>query len=308
MASMWALEAITSAVSSSRPARDALPDSSRRASTRWPSCLASSLRARDRLGRQPHLQRGGLPGQLVRPQPRGRRGEDLIGVGGVGVGHGAGTRRDRRWPGPGRSCRRHPGQDARHRAVSSTAASIRPRYKRRCRPAPSPVPRRGTPRPGSRPGPRGPSPPRTRPGGGGRTPRSPPSAGSRPGSPAGAGLQSPDQLVIRQGAALATAAVTAASTGPARSTSAALSWPNAALARLPAEPVRTAHRRQQLRVHVTRVAEAERTPGPQAGWPRLTRPASSSRTSHAKCPQARVMHLAWTVACQDSRRPPRSRG
>ncbi len=44
MASMWALEAMTSAVSSSRPDSEALPDSSRRASTRW-SCFAIVLRA-----------------------------------------------------------------------------------------------------------------------------------------------------------------------------------------------------------------------------------------------------------------------
>ena len=71
--SMYTLEASTSAVSSSRPARHA---SSRRASTRCPSPPGPLPAGLDRLGIELLLQRGGLAAQLLGPQAgcRLRRG------------------------------------------------------------------------------------------------------------------------------------------------------------------------------------------------------------------------------------------
>ena len=73
-------------MASSRPDRNALPDSSRPACHPLPVGAGLLLAPLERLRVQFHRHRGGLAGQLVIPQPRREGGEDLIGVGGVGVG------------------------------------------------------------------------------------------------------------------------------------------------------------------------------------------------------------------------------
>ena len=97
-------------MSSSRPAMEALPDSSRRTSTRWRVFLACSLRVRDGLGVEFHLQGGGLAAELVDPQAGGGGGEDLVGAGGVGVGQEPGGGGDRVGPGRADGPVGHPGQ------------------------------------------------------------------------------------------------------------------------------------------------------------------------------------------------------
>ena len=85
----------------------------------------------DRLGVELHLQRGGLAGQLLGPQVRGRPGEDLVRHGGVGGGEAAGVERDP--PGP-------PGVDqpGGHPGQGRAAAGWSGRWRRRSGARPPP--------------------------------------------------------------------------------------------------------------------------------------------------------------------------
>ena len=95
---MCALDASASSIASSRPDRNALPDSSRPAWHSLPVGAGLVLTALERFGVQLHRHRGGLAGQPVIPQPRRQDGEDLIGAGGISVGQVPGGPPDQ--PGP----------------------------------------------------------------------------------------------------------------------------------------------------------------------------------------------------------------
>ena len=73
-------------MASSRPDRNALPESSRPGHHPLPIPPRLVLAPLERLGVQLHRHPGGLAGQLVVPQARRERGQHLIGTGGVGVG------------------------------------------------------------------------------------------------------------------------------------------------------------------------------------------------------------------------------
>ena len=92
---------------------EALPDSSRRSSTRCRVRFACSLRILAASGSKFHFQGGGLAAELVNPQARRGGGEDLIGAGGVFVGQEPGGSGDGVGPPGGDGPVGHPGVGAR---------------------------------------------------------------------------------------------------------------------------------------------------------------------------------------------------